>query len=76
MINTNMFVEAFHRLLKKVYLKGKQNRRLDHCVFSSKLLRTKLLQGHKNQQREINKRHKRGEEMMKNGYDIDQINND
>ena len=24
-INTNMYVEAFHRLLKKVYLEGKQN---------------------------------------------------
>ena len=32
MINTNMFVEAFHRLLKKVYLEGKQNRRLDHLL--------------------------------------------
>jgi len=27
--NTNMFTESFHRLLKVVYLEGKQNRRVD-----------------------------------------------
>ena len=30
-INTNMYVEAFHRVLKYVYLKGKVNKRLDKC---------------------------------------------
>ena len=32
-INTNMFVEAFHRVLKHVYLKGKSNKRVDYCLF-------------------------------------------
>ena len=31
-INTNMFVEAFHRVLKYDYLKGTVNRRLDTLV--------------------------------------------
>ena len=31
-INTNMYVEAFHRVLKYVYLKGKVNKRLDNCI--------------------------------------------
>ena len=31
-INTNMYVESFHRLLKVVYLDGKQNRRIDHLL--------------------------------------------
>ena len=30
--NTNMFVESFHRLLKIVYLDGKQNRRIDRLL--------------------------------------------
>ena len=29
LINTNMYVEAFHRVLKRVYLKGKVNKCLD-----------------------------------------------
>lgn len=33
-INTNMFVEAFHRKLKTVYLQKKQNRRIDKLVFT------------------------------------------
>ena len=36
-INTNMFVEAFHRVLKYVYLKGTVNKRIDACI--SMLLR-------------------------------------
>lgn len=32
MVNTNMYVEAFHRVLKYLYLKGKVNKRLDKCV--------------------------------------------
>ena len=31
-INTNMFCEAFHRVFKYNYLKGKQNRRVDKCL--------------------------------------------
>ena len=30
--NTNMFCEAFHRVFKYNYLKGKQNRRVDKCL--------------------------------------------
>ena len=33
-INTNMYVEAFHRVLKYVYLHGRVNRRLDTLVFT------------------------------------------
>lgn len=33
-INTNMYVEAFHRVFKYSYLKGKSNKRLDHCLMS------------------------------------------
>ena len=36
MVNTIMFVEAFHQLLKVVYLQSKQNRRVDkllHILF-------------------------------------------
>ena len=29
-INTNMYVESFHRLLKHVYMKGKVNKRVDN----------------------------------------------
>ena len=31
-INTNMYVESFHRVLKHVYLKGKVNKRIDKCI--------------------------------------------
>lgn len=30
-INTNMFVEAFHKVFKYQYLKGKINKHLDNC---------------------------------------------
>ena len=33
LLNTNMFVEAFHRVLKYVYMKGKVNKRIDKCIF-------------------------------------------
>ena len=32
-INTNMYVEAFHRVLKYVYLKGRVNKRLDRFIY-------------------------------------------
>ena len=32
LVNTNMYVESFHRVLKYVYLKGKVNKRADKCV--------------------------------------------
>ena len=31
-INTNMFVEAFHKVFQYQYLKGKTNKRLDNCI--------------------------------------------
>ena len=31
-INTNMFCEAFHRVFKYLYLKGKVNKRVDRCL--------------------------------------------
>ena len=31
-VNTNMFVESFHRLLNVVYLQQKQNRRIDYLL--------------------------------------------
>ena len=33
-INTNMAVEAFHRVFKYNYLKGKVNKRVDNCLIS------------------------------------------
>lgn len=33
-INTNMFVEAFHKVFKYQYLKGKTNKRLDNCLLN------------------------------------------
>ena len=71
-VNTNMHIEAFHRLLKVVYLENKQNRRLDHLLFI--LLRlsrdktferiAKLHKG-KNTHRisELNKRHRASSEL-------------
>ena len=32
LVNTNMYVEAFHRVLKYVYMRGKVNKRLDKCI--------------------------------------------
>lgn len=32
MVNTNMYVEAFHRVLKHVYMKGTVNKRVDTCI--------------------------------------------
>ena len=31
-INTNMYVEAFHHVLKYIYLNGKVNKRVDKCI--------------------------------------------
>ena len=31
-LNTNMYVEAFHRLLKHIYMKGTCNKRIDKCI--------------------------------------------
>ena len=31
-INTNMYVESFHRTLKYIYMKGRVNKRMDKCM--------------------------------------------
>ena len=75
-INTNMYVESFHRVLKIVYLDSKQNRRVDHLL--TVLLRfardkaferiQKLEKGKSSHRiKEINKRHGSAEEMMSAG---------
>ena len=44
-INTNMYVEAFHRVFKYNYLHGKYNRQVDMCLFTLiKFNRDKVLQ--------------------------------
>ena len=67
LVNTNMYLESFHRLLKVVYLNNKQNRRVDklvHVLFriARNLLYeqlSKLEKGKLTHRRcEINKRHK------------------
>ena len=43
-VNTNMYVESFHRVLKHVYLKGRVNKRLDKFIYILlKLARDKRL---------------------------------
>ena len=32
-VNTNMYVEAFNRVLKYVYMKERVNKRLDKCIY-------------------------------------------
>ena len=31
-INTNMYVESFHRVIRYLYFKGKTNKRMDKCI--------------------------------------------
>ena len=74
-VNTNMFVESFHRVLKVVYFNNKQNRRVDHLIhtllrMSRNLIYEKLqkVEKKKNTHRkcEITKRHKVAQELQKN----------
>ena len=74
LVNTNMHVEAFHRVLKYIYLNGKQNRRLDHLIhIMFKISRDKsfeqIQKTHKgkitHRVREMNKRHAQAQEMIK-----------
>ena len=71
-VNTNMFVEAFRRVLKIIYLQHKQNRRLDLLLNTLiKVARDKiferLLKCERGKQthriREINKRYKNAIEL-------------
>ena len=83
-INTNMYVESFHCLLKIVYLEHRQNRRLDHLIHTlCKIARDKafqhLLKTYKGkttyQISEIHQRHKTAEEMISDGCNITVISN-
>ena len=74
-VNTNMFVETFHRTLKVVYLQHKQNRRIDFLLHTLlKIARdkvfdqlTKLEKGkYSHRITEINKRHKSAVKMSVN----------
>ena len=75
-INTNMYVETFHHVLKVVYLDSKQNCHVNHLL--TVLLRLardkaferiqKLEKGKSSHRiKEINKRHGSAEEMMSSG---------
>ena len=64
-VNTNMFVEAFHSCLKVVHFKKKQNRRIDRLIhvilkYACDLVYDRLMKFEKDKQshriREINKR--------------------
>eukprot|EP00794_Sanderia_malayensis_P011705 gene11705-12923_t len=79
-INTNMYTEAFHNLLKGLYFQRKQNRRIDHLLCRLlKIARDKIFEGLIKAQKgkrtyrlkESEKRHKRGEAI--NEENIQQI---
>jgi len=84
-INTNMFLESFHRVLKVIYLNHKQNRRIDTLLTTLlKVSRDKAferfrkLEVGKSTHRlcEINKRHKTAQDWMKNEpFSIIELNN-
>ena len=83
-VNTNMFIESFHRLLKVVYMEHKQNRRVDFLLHMLlKISRDKLydrlqkVEKGKNTHRmtEINKRHKSAESMVRQGIQASQSQN-
>ena len=72
-VNTNMHLESFHRMLKVVYLHGKQNCRLDHLI--TIILKVACDKGFERLQKihkgkfshrayELNRRHKKAEEML------------
>ena len=72
-VNTNMFLETFHRTLKVVYLQQKHNRRIDFLLHTLlKIARnkiferlTKLTKGkYSHRISEINKRHKSAVKML------------
>ncbi len=72
-INTNMFLEAFHRVLKVAYLNNKQNRRVDRLLTTLlKISRDKVFERFRKLEVgkpthricEINKRHKTAQEMQ------------
>lgn len=79
-LNTNMFVESFHRLLKVVYLQNKQNRRVDRLLNTLLTIakdkayeRLIKIEKGKSTHRvcELNKRHKTAEALLQDsGYKL------
>ena len=78
-VNTNMFVESFHRVLKVVYLQHKQNRRIDYLLhILLKIARDKTFERliklekgkHTHRICDINRRHKFAQEMLKKSPSI------
>lgn len=74
-VNTNMFLEASHKVLKVIYLQHKQNRRVDYLLtILLKVARDKAFQRFQNLEKgksthrvcEVNKRHKAAEKILKN----------
>ena len=72
-VNTNMFLEAFHRTLKIVYLEQKSNRRIDMLLHTLlKIAKNKIFERLKKLEKgkythrisEINKRHKSAIKML------------
>ena len=46
-INTNMYLEAFHKVLKHIYMSGKVNKRIDVCLYHlSNLVKDKIFDRH------------------------------
>ena len=83
-VNTNMFLEAFHRTLKVVYLQQKNNRRIDFLlhillkIAKDKVFErlTKLEKGkYSHRISEINKRHKSGIKMLPHSTNISEKDN-
>ena len=81
-VNTNMHLENFHRLLKTVYMEGKHNRRIDQLL--SILLRVardkayeRLIKVEKGKVThrisEINRRHQRAQEMLLHGIEVRKV---
>ena len=73
-VNTNMFAESFHRVLKVVYFNKKQNRRVDYLIHTLlriprniiyDTLRKTEMNASTHRKCEINKRHKIAQEVHK-----------
>ena len=81
-VNPNMHLENFHRLLKTVYMEGKHNRRIDQLL--STLLHVardkayeRLIKVEKGKVThrisEINRRHQRAQEMLSHGSEVKKV---
>ena len=80
-----MFLEAFHQLLKVVFLQHKQNRRIDHLLITMmKIARDKAFQRlqnltkgkHTHRLGEINRRHKASLQMTSEIQEYHQSDSD